>query len=149
MFKNVGPSNFTPKITKNKTTPHFHTDVRLVNSNSYRDGRVEVYDGHWGTVCDDYWDINDANIVCRSLGYGDALEAVPGGQFGWGSGSILMDDVACDGMESSIFSCERSDSVTINCGHNEDAGAICSGSLLGLLENAERVKYKSFTTIRA
>jgi len=41
--------------------------VRLVDdngSNSY--GGVEVFHaGLWGGVCNTYWDITDANVVCR------------------------------------------------------------------------------------
>ena len=59
--------------------------VRLVDGASRNEGRVEVlYDGIWGTVCDDGWDLNDASVVCKELGFGDAKQATQTSKFGQG-----------------------------------------------------------------
>ena len=90
-------------------------------------GRLEVYaDGQWGTVCDDNFDMNVANVVCKQLGFETAVVFTPGGKLGPGTGPIHLDDVHCTGKEESIFECESSGLGNHNCLHNEDVGIICS-----------------------
>ena len=39
-------------------------------------GRVEIfYNDQWGTICDHGWDMNDANVLCKQLGFYQALQA--------------------------------------------------------------------------
>ncbi|XP_022087751.1 deleted in malignant brain tumors 1 protein-like [Acanthaster planci] len=102
--------------------------IRLVGGTDSNEGRVEVFsNGRWGTVCDDGWDLNDATVICRELGFQDAIEAVPYAAFGQGTGlDILLDDVACLGDEESVLKCQHSGLGNHNCGHHEDAGVRCS-----------------------
>ena len=86
------------------------------------------YNGTWGTVCHDDWDINDARVVCRQLGFRYALNAYRNARYGQGAGPILLDNVFCDGYESSLFSCSHSRMENHNCDHSQDASVQCSES---------------------
>ncbi|KFV70315.1 Macrophage receptor MARCO, partial [Dryobates pubescens] len=88
-----------------------------------RRGRVEIFhQGSWGTICDDGWSIQDANVVCRMLGYSYATSAFTASA---GSGQIWLDDVNCSGHEYSITECSKPDWGVNNCSHSEDAGVEC------------------------
>ncbi|NWQ68744.1 MARCO protein, partial [Neopipo cinnamomea] len=95
--------------------------IRLVEGSSR--GRVEIfYQGTWGTICDDHWTMQEAAVVCRMLGFSHALSAFTAGG---GTGTIWLDDVNCEGGESSIFYCTKNDWGSHNCNHDEDAGVEC------------------------
>ena len=92
-------------------------------------GRVEVFHNkEWGTICDDGWDIDDARVVCRQLGYAYAVRALQGSEVPYGTGQIWLDDVFCTGSERSLFSCSHNGWGKENCGHDEDAGVECSST---------------------
>ncbi|NXN56493.1 DMBT1 protein, partial [Rynchops niger] len=103
--------------------------VRLVGATGRCAGRLEIFhDGHWGTVCDDLWGLPDAAVVCRQLGCGAALDAPRAAFFGEGTGPIWLDDVRCQGNESSLLGCPASPWGLTNCQHREDAAVVCAGS---------------------
>ena len=102
--------------------------MRLVGGSRTSEGRVEIFHNNtWGTVCDDFWDINDARVICRQLGYPDAIIAPGSARFGTGSGQIWLDDVNCQGNETSILYCGHRGWGIENCGHHEDASVVCYG----------------------
>ncbi|XP_044303645.1 soluble scavenger receptor cysteine-rich domain-containing protein SSC5D-like [Varanus komodoensis] len=102
-------------------------EVRLVNGSSRCSGRIEVlYDGKWGTVCDDDWDLQDARVVCRQLGCQDAISAPTEAHFGRGHGPIWLDGRNCGGWEDDLRKCPRKSWGMYGCSHNDDAGVVCS-----------------------
>ncbi|KAL4224249.1 hypothetical protein ACF0H5_017703 [Mactra antiquata] len=104
-------------------------------SNTVR-GRLEVfYNNAWGTVCNDYFDESNtgAKVACRQLGLtgGTPIRVNVSG-----IGPIWLDNVKCEGTESSIFLCPRNVNTPIgnhNCGHLEDVGVECTISMITFL----------------
>ena len=49
--------------------------LRLAGGNVDNEGRVEIcLNNEWGTICDDNWSTNDANVVCGALGFSSTGE---------------------------------------------------------------------------
>ena len=84
------------------------------------------YNGRWGTICHYSWDIWDARVVCRQLGYANAIRALRGYR-PHGTGQIWLSYVGCTGNEENLISCSHNGWGNHNCGHYEDAGVECSG----------------------
>ena len=99
--------------------------VKLVGGDRYR-GNVFV---NGRPVCDDYWDLTDAGVVCGSLFENRfALEATEESRFGEVGDDFSMDDVQCRGNETSLLQCEHE--TEDNCGGGEAAGVVCGNTRL-------------------
>ncbi|XP_067166132.1 antigen WC1.1-like [Apteryx mantelli] len=111
--------------------------VRLVNGTGRCAGRVEIYyQGTWGTICNDSWDLSDATVVCHQLDCGVAVEVVGSARYGEGSGQIWLDDVNCSGDEAALWDCPAATWGQHNCPHKKDAGVVCSEFVALRLENS-------------
>ena len=107
-------------------TVNTNISIRLAGSNNSNEGRVEVFfNGEWGTVCDDFWGLADANVVCTQLGFAGALEAPRLAHFGQGTGQIWMESVECLGFEERLWDCSFNGWGQHDCSHFEDASVIC------------------------
>lgn len=103
--------------------------VRLRGTNSSYEGRVEIFiNDEWGSICDDDWDLIEAQIVCHQLGFTRALEAKIGAHFGHGQDPTHLDNVGCVGYESNLLQCLHVTREKEDCLHSEDAGVICENT---------------------
>uniref|UniRef100_A0A672G767 Galectin-3-binding protein A-like n=1 Tax=Salarias fasciatus TaxID=181472 RepID=A0A672G767_SALFA len=101
-------------------------DVRLSGSTDGSEGRVEVYhEGRWGTVCDDNWDMAEAQVVCRQLNFPGAKSVIIGRQYQQAPGPIWLDDINCNGTEKHLVKCEFKSWGETDCSHKEDVGVLC------------------------
>lgn len=124
---------FILSVTYVKSYPFSEGDIRLIGGSSSSEGTVLVFhDNKWGSICDHNWDIRDAHVVCRQLGYPRALQYVHGSRFGRGRRRVWLTDVYCRGSEPNISACWNPGWGTFyrrhrnSCGgHRHSAGAVC------------------------
>ena len=100
--------------------------VRLVDSGSYSEGRIEVYyNGIWGTVCNNGWNDKYANLICAQLGFGSSGRLA---DFGPGTGIVMLERVLCSINDTILASCGHYGvGITVECSHNNDIGVKCYG----------------------
>ncbi|ELR57803.1 HHIP-like protein 1, partial [Bos mutus] len=78
--------------------------------------------GRWGRAA---WAVKAVAGLCRMTR--EAPSPAPGAEFGEGRPlPILLDDVRCTGSERNLLECAHAGLGSHNCGHQEDAGVVCS-----------------------
>jgi len=107
------------------TTATAQVSVRLSGGPGRHKGRLEVnYQGTWGTVCKNSFGDIDARVVCYMLRYAVGYPIV--NRYGAGSGQIWLDEVQCNGTETTIADCQHRGWGVHDCGHGEDVSVSCS-----------------------
>ncbi|XP_008936451.1 PREDICTED: scavenger receptor cysteine-rich type 1 protein M130-like, partial [Merops nubicus] len=121
-----------------RAEPHYMTsppefnegadELRLSNGTGPCSGRVEVkHNETWGTVCDGDWSIEDAEVVCKQMQCGSAVQALNRAPFGEGSGPTWLYRVDCRGDERALWSCPHAGWGAFTCPHYFDTGVTCAG----------------------
>ena len=108
------------------------------NGSSVNEGYVEGlgFNGQWGGICDDNFDINDANVICRMLGFPSAIAALAFSSadalYGTAESgdNFVLDDLECTGNETSVFDCLHNGEWNENCVATDIAGVQCATSKL-------------------
>ena len=102
-----------------------------LNGQFSNSGRLEVYyENEWGTVCDDAFDMNDAIVACRQLGFAGVTSFFSVGNYADAivPHYIWLDNVECFGTETRLDECGHNGWGSENCGHSEDIILVCSTS---------------------
>ncbi|XP_056636755.1 lysyl oxidase homolog 3-like [Diorhabda sublineata] len=101
--------------------------IKLVGGAGEFEGNVEIlHDGTWGAICDDEWDVTEAKIICKQLGYsGENAVPTANSYFGPAKRKFWMDNVYCDNTDTEITNCRFDGWGQHDCTPTEAAGVIC------------------------
>lgn len=144
----------------NEVNPSFQTytyGIELVDGRNFYEGRVRVdLNGQSGTVCNRGWTHLNSRIVCNQLGLivdpnlhlytitrrideADPRESDP----------ILMSEVQCDPLDTSVFECKHTRQFHHACSHLDDVWIRClrpgwAGVRFGAMAEPSKLKYGVF-----
>ncbi|NWR63830.1 C163A protein, partial [Bucorvus abyssinicus] len=104
-------------------------ELRLAAGGGPCAGRVEVkLRGRWGTVIENNWGMEEAEVVCQQLGCGSAAGAYPAASlFGQGGDPVSLALVNCHGYETTIWDCEIRGWGPYSGLHSYDTAVVCQG----------------------
>nr|AJT35020.1 sperm-activating peptide receptor [Diadema mexicanum]AJT35021.1 sperm-activating peptide receptor [Diadema mexicanum] len=102
-------------------------NLRLVHGRTPNEGNVEIWhQNRWGGICDYLWDINDANITCKQLGFPQATKALDRSFFGDQTVTFWAYKYGCLGNETRLDECfHRPYGRPGICNTQWGAGVIC------------------------
>ncbi|KAL1492082.1 hypothetical protein ABEB36_012577 [Hypothenemus hampei] len=122
--------------------------VKLVNGRNQHEGNVEIlYNGRWGAICDDEWDVSEALVICRQLGYKNTIvKATSNSYFAKAKRRFWMDNVYCTGTEQELTDCKFDGWGNSDCTDEEAAGVICQELKMEI--NQTKSSLKSLKTVR-
>ena len=102
----------------------FPCSVNLVGDRISSSGAILLYHNHvFGKICDGGWDMADATVTCRHLGYPSALAASAAGTVSFEFTDTIVGDVQCTGSETSLFDCPHTETGQYNCSTYDNAAA--------------------------
>nr|XP_054755901.1 deleted in malignant brain tumors 1 protein-like [Lytechinus pictus] len=110
-------------------------DIRLVGAGVgiESEGRVQILrHNEWGTICHYSWDLKDADVACRQLGFEMAILATRNSMYGGGNlgQTVMLSNVRCNGTEEHLLDCENDGWGVADCElHQEDAGIVCENEV--------------------
>ncbi|XP_030019337.1 scavenger receptor cysteine-rich type 1 protein M130-like [Sphaeramia orbicularis] len=104
--------------------------VRLVHGSSVCSGRLEVQSNlTWSSVCEEHFDLCDAEVVCRELGCGPP-SVLQGALYGEPETSVWK-MFQCEGHEAALLHCGGS--VSDTCSSGKAVELTCSDSNIRLV----------------
>ena len=85
------------------------------------------YNRTWGWVCAEQWDKQNADVVCKELGYTGSSAIHIGSTSRRGNDTLFMNNIQCTGNESSLESCAHGGWTHLGCSVGQIAAVVCTG----------------------
>ena len=111
--------------------------LRLLGGSSIGSGRVEIrINNVWAQICADLWNLNDALVVCRYLGFNTTQQVPIGDVFGVSTTGYWATQMRCSGEESDLNQCHYTEYINQPvqiCSVGYPANVRCLGMVLSIM----------------